>query len=83
VNFIPLFDRSRPFLRPDLPIGRAPRTDAVQDALWHRRSRREASWTASSTALVSVIKGPAPYVVSALNLAKNRFSAFAALQGVR
>src|ERR1700736_6851587 len=33
VNLIPLFDRSRPFLRPDLPIGRAPRADAVQDAI--------------------------------------------------
>ncbi len=29
---IPLFDRRRPSLRPDLPIGRAPCADAVQDA---------------------------------------------------
>jgi hypothetical protein len=29
---IPLFDRKRPSLRPDLPSGTAPRADAVQDA---------------------------------------------------
>jgi hypothetical protein len=29
---IPLFDRRRPSLRPDLPIGRAPRAAAVRDA---------------------------------------------------
>ena len=29
---IPLFDRKRPSLRPDLPPGRAPRAEAVQDA---------------------------------------------------
>jgi hypothetical protein len=40
---------------------------------------------ASSSGMVGAAQmrlGP-PYVVSALNLAKNRFSAFAALQGVR
>src|SRR5216683_2900958 len=56
-SLIPWFDRKRPFLRPDLPIGKAPRADAVQDAVRHRRSRREASWTASSTALLSHKKG--------------------------
>jgi len=34
VNVIPfLCSTARLFLRPDLPIGRAPRTDAVQDAI--------------------------------------------------
>ena len=41
------FVRSKPpSLRPDLPIGRAPRASVVQDAApRHRRSRREASLT--------------------------------------
>ncbi|MGO8917851.1 MAG: hypothetical protein ACLQJR_18265, partial [Stellaceae bacterium] len=44
---IPWFDRKPPSLRPDLPTGRAPRASAVQDAAKrHRRSRRNASWTA-------------------------------------
>ena len=32
-RLIPLFDRTRPFLRPDLPPGRAPRAEAVQDGV--------------------------------------------------
>jgi len=51
-----LFGRARPFLRPDLPIRRAPRADAVKDAIGTGESRRDASWTAASTALSSSIK---------------------------
>ena len=32
ISSIPLFDRKRPSLRPDLPSGRAPRAAAVKDA---------------------------------------------------
>ena len=47
-----LCSTARPFLRPDLPPGRsAARRRCPGCRLRHRRSRREASWTAASTAL--------------------------------